>query len=113
MEGEAIAVKPSKNIFSLLACLLALAFAAQLLPVEGHVQRMAGIMLSEPAPDAEEGGDNEWEKSPKNRHSDNPAWGRDARLAPDPALARRAPAGAPIGDRGADHIPTPPPDGRA
>jgi len=99
--------------YSLLACLLTLAFAARLLPVDGHVQRMAGIILSEPAPDAEEAGDNEWEKSPKNRHADGSGWGRDACPAQDPALARRAPAGARIGDRGADDIPTPPPDGRA
>ena len=94
--------------YTLLVCLLALAFAARLLPVDGLTPVMAGIVVSDPVADAEESGEGEWETSSKHRQADTPVWDRSALAAA--GTYGRAQAADRLGDRGADDIPTPPPD---
>lgn len=98
------------RIISIVISLFILILGVRMLPYERSMSFSNGVMFCESASDTGEAEDNEWEKSPKDRHCDD--IGRDA----DPFLARisnrLAHGGARIGDRGADDIHTPPPDAR-
>lgn len=87
-----------------------LALGVRILPIDQASVFFSGIFLSEATSDAGEAEDKEWEASPKVRHIDLHAIGRDV----FPSTLSRKGLGHRsadrIGDRGADDIPTPPPN---
>jgi hypothetical protein len=90
--------------------LLTLAFVAKMIPLDIPMSMASVSMLSESLADTGDSEDNEWEKSPKARHSGMHGGSRVDCIRLGKGVHGLAHDSDRIGDRGADDIPTPPPD---
>lgn len=100
------------RITRIILCLLTLAFCARMIPLDYSMSMASVSILSESLADIGDTEDNEWEKSPKTRHSGMHGGARVGCIRPGKGVQREVHDSDRIGDRGADDIPTPPPDPR-
>jgi hypothetical protein len=100
------------RITRIILCLLTLAFCARMIPLDYSMSMASVPMLTESLADVGESEDNEWEKSTNTRHSVMHGVARAISISSARAVHVAVDDGCKIGDRGADDIPTPPPDPR-